>query len=61
MVGVGPAAADVDSAGVALVPLRQSALAAGLSPLPTPAPPNQDQPYQVTRDSNFLHNEKKKN
>ncbi len=55
---MGPAAADVDGADVALVLLRQSALAAGLSPLPTPAPPYQDQPRQVPADSNFIQNEK---
>jgi hypothetical protein len=32
MVGVGPAAADIDCAGVALVPLRQPALAAVVYP-----------------------------
>ncbi len=60
MVGVGPAAADVDGADVALVPLRQPALAAGLPPLPSPAPPHQDQPHQVTADSNIIQNENKK-
>ena len=56
MIVMGAAAADVDGADAALVTLRQPALSAGLPPLPSPAPPHQNQPHQVPADSNFMQN-----
>jgi len=47
LAGVGPTAVDVDGADLALVSVRQPAVAGGLSPVPCPAPPHQDQPQRV--------------